>query len=93
MADRKEVHDVSTGKTLYVGAATSGEDVERAKDKERLGSTAGRGLGAKGKTTAGMPKQEPGESLSAYAERMRKYRETEGSSAKAEGQKKALRGM
>jgi len=93
MADRKEVHDVSTGKTLYVGAATSGEDVERAKDKERVGTTAGKGLGAMGKSTSGMPKQEPGEEASSYAERLRKWRAGQVGDAKAEGQKKALRGM
>lgn len=53
------------------------ESIAAAQDKARLSSTAGSGLGSKGKALTGAPKQEAGESPSAYGERMRKYRETE----------------
>ena len=53
------------------------ETIAGAQDRARLSSTAGAGLGSKGKSLTGAPRQEPGESPSAYGERMRKYRETE----------------
>lgn len=39
------------------------------------GTTAGKGLGLAGKGGSGMPKQEAGESASAYGARLRKWRE------------------
>lgn len=52
-------------------------EIEDAMTKGRLSSTAGAGLGSKGKALTGAPRQEPGESPSAYGERMRKWRETQ----------------
>ena len=43
-------------------------------EKESLSSVAGKGLG-KGETGDDLPKQQPGESLSSFGERMRKARE------------------
>jgi hypothetical protein len=63
--------------TRFYGAEKSDETIAGAMDKARLSSTAGAGLGSKGKALTGAPKQEPGESPSAYGERLRKYRETE----------------
>lgn len=55
----------------------SDSDISAAQDKARLSSVAGSGLGSKGKSLTGAPKQEPGESPAAYGERLRKYRESE----------------
>ena len=44
-------------------------------EKENLGSVAGKNLGAKEASSEGAPKQEPGESLGSFGERMRQYRE------------------
>jgi hypothetical protein len=55
----------------------SDSDIAAAQDRARLSSTAGSGLGSKGKSLTGAPKQEPGESPSAFGDRMRKWRETE----------------
>lgn len=63
--------------TLGSRATKSADDVAAAQAKDRLSTTAGSGLGSKGKSLAGAPKQEPGESPSAFGERMRKYRESE----------------
>lgn len=68
-ARRKGVYRPDAGTAAGVTGAT----------KEKFGTTAGKGLGAKGKGAAGMPKMgEPGhegEDAAAYAARMRKYRE------------------
>jgi len=53
------------------------ESIAAAQDKARLSSTAGSGLGSKGKALTGAPKQEANESPQAYGERMRKWREVE----------------
>lgn len=55
----------------------SADDIAASQAKERLSSTAGAGLGSKGKALTGAPKQEAGESPSAFGERLRKYREVE----------------
>jgi len=53
---------------------------EGAQTQLKYGSTANTRLGAAGQSTAGMPKQDPGESLSAYSARIRKWRESQASS-------------
>lgn len=66
--------------TTHVGATKTGEDVARAQDTEKLGSTAGKGLGARErKPVSGtpMPKQAPGEDPVAYGARLRRWREGE----------------
>jgi len=68
------------------------EDLKKREDAAKFGSTAGAGLGAKGKApTTGFPKQEQGESAMSYGERLRQYRASQSSSV--EGQRKALKAM
>lgn len=76
--------------TVSVGARMTGAQAKSAANILRAGTTAGSGLGKLGKAQTGMPKQEDGESPSAYGERLRKWRE--GSPA-IDGQKKALQAM
>ena len=61
--------------STFHGAEKSQEDISTAQDKTRLSSTAGSGLGAKGKSLEGAPKMMPGESPAAFGARMRKFRE------------------
>jgi hypothetical protein len=63
--------------TRYVAPDKSDDQIASAADKARLSSTAGTGLGSKGKSLTGAPKQEANESPTAYGERMRKWREVE----------------
>lgn len=77
---------------VYVAPTKTGEDVARAKDVEKLGSTAGAGLGAKGKSGAGMPKQADYASTSEWTAAMRKWRE-QGQSEQVQGQKAAIKAM
>lgn len=56
---------------------TSAGEVESAESKEKYGTTAGKGLGSKGGSSEGMPKQKEGESPSDYGERLRKWRENQ----------------
>jgi hypothetical protein len=83
----EERYDPSTGQQLSV----TGEDRSGAQVRSRLaaaaaGTTAGKGLGARGSSGAGMPKQKEGESASDYGERLRKWREDS-------AQKSAIRSM
>ncbi len=71
--------------TRFVGPDKDDNEIASAQDKARLSSTAGTGLGSKGKSLTGAPKQEANESPSAFGERMRKWRE-------GEVQKKAFSG-
>ena len=61
----------------FIEADKDSESIASAADRSRLSSTAGTGLGSKGKSLTGAPKQEAGESPTAFGERMRKWRETE----------------
>ncbi len=61
----------------YIAPDKDDDQIASAADKARLSSTAGTGLGSKGKSLTGAPKQEAGESPAQYAEKMRKWRETE----------------
>lgn len=63
------------GKTAGYSAEKSDSDIADAQARARMSTTAGSGLGARGKSNAGAPKQEPGESTSSFAARYRKYRE------------------
>jgi hypothetical protein len=63
--------------TRFYGAEKSDESIAGAMDKARLSSTAGAGLGSKGKALTGAPKQEPNESPQSFGERMRKWREVQ----------------
>lgn len=90
MADQQKV----TRRYDPVSKRVITETVGRALDESlaartKFGSTAGSGLGSMGKKFT-PPKQEQGESASAYAARVRKARED---SAAVEGQTKALSGM
>lgn len=84
MADNERITNASgdtlayKGRKLDEGALKAGEQ----------STTAGKNLGAQGKGVSGVPKQEPGEDLGAYMERVRKYRS--GGGEEAEGQRKAL---
>lgn len=55
----------------------SDSDIAAAQDKARLSSTAGSGLGSKGKSLTGAPKQEPNEDPAVFGARLRKWRESE----------------
>ncbi len=66
-----------TMSSRYIAPDVDDKQISSAQDKARLSSTAGTGLGSKGKSLTGAPKQEAGESPSAFGERMRKWRETE----------------
>lgn len=77
MADSTTYRSDGSMATKFVGAAKDDESIAGAQDRARLSSTAGSGLGAKGKALTGAPRQEPGESPQAYGEKMRKWRETE----------------
>lgn len=57
------------------------------------GTTAGKGLGAKGKGGAGMPKQSDYPTLAAYMTAMREYRQREDADPVGQKQKQLLRGM
>lgn len=70
--------------TRFHKAEKDGESISSAMDRARLSSTAGSGLGSKGKALTGAPKQEPGEDPKTYGERLRRFRE-------GEVQKKAFR--
>lgn len=62
--------------TSHIGADTSDDDIASAADKARLGTTAGSGLGSKGKALGGdAPKQRDGESAADFGRRLREYRE------------------
>jgi hypothetical protein len=63
--------------TKYVPPDKDDEKIASAVDRSRLSSTAGTGLGSKGKSLTGAPKQEPGEAPQAYGDRLRKWRETQ----------------
>jgi hypothetical protein len=63
--------------TKHISAEKSAEDIASAESKARLSSTAGTGLGEKGKSLQGAPKMLPGESPAAFGERMRQFREAE----------------
>lgn len=77
-------YDAGTGKLKKLGPDTEKlKDLADVADKARLGSTAGKGLGNLG--TKGGPKQLPGESITDFAARRRKYMDEQ-----AAGQKKAL---
>jgi hypothetical protein len=65
--------------STHTAAEKSDSDIAKAQATSRLSSTAGSGLGAKGRDTSGMPKPGPGEdSMSpSYRERVRKWSEGE----------------
>jgi len=66
----------------------------RVKETATSGATTrGKDLGAKGASTTGMPKQEDGETPSAYSERLRKWREEQKANPAVDGQKKAIKNM
>jgi hypothetical protein len=92
MREDDDVRSTAEGgtETRYVGARMSGDQAKTAAATFRRSTTAGAGLGKLEKKSEGMPKQEPGESPSAYGARLRKYREE---NPAIEGQKKALMGM
>ena len=52
-------------------------EIASAQAKEKFGTTAGKGLGAKAAGGEGMPKQKEGEGASEYGERLRKWRENQ----------------
>ncbi len=63
--------------TRFVGPDKDDDQIASAQDKARLSSTAGTGLGSKGKSLTGAPKQEPGEDAKSYGEKLRRWRESE----------------
>jgi hypothetical protein len=73
MADKTTYRSDGSVATTYIGATKSEGDVAAAEATSRLGSTAGAGLGTKGKAFT-PPKMNPGESSGAYSERVRKAR-------------------
>lgn len=75
-----------------INADLSDDEMAARRVASAAGSTAGSGLGAKGKSTTGMPKQDTGESMSSYSTRLRQWRETNATPA-VEGQRKALKEM
>ena len=79
-----------TGTTYSVGAKMTGGQAKTAAAMFRKSTTAGAGLGKLEKKSTGLPKQEEGESPSAYGARLRKYRDE---NPAIEGQKKALQSM
>lgn len=83
----QSTYDATTGKLKKLGPDTKKlSDLADVASRARLGSTAGKGLGARGdKDTAGMPKQEPGETAGAFGARMSQWRDE-----KRAGQKKAF---
>jgi len=88
MPDREEVYTPGESKPKFIGEDKAKvAELEATRSKAKFGSTAGKGLGARGGSTAGMPKQEVGEDPAAYGARLRRWREDQ---AKTEGQKKAL---
>ena len=79
-------YEAGTGKLRKLGPNTEKlKDLADVESRARLGSTAGKGLGARGQDTTGMPKQQPGESAADWGKRVAKWREE-----KAAGQKKAF---
>ncbi len=68
---------LNADRTVGTRQVKTADDIASALDKDRLSSTAGSGLGSKGKSLTGAPKQEPGESPSAFGERLRRFRESE----------------
>lgn len=77
---REETYTPQQGRMqrTHIGASTTGDDVADAEHTSRVSSTAGAGLGAKGKGGAGMPKMSdyPND-LKGYSDAMRKYRESQ----------------
>ncbi len=61
----------------YIAPDKDDDQIASAADKARLSSTAGTGLGSKGKSLTGAPKQEAGEDAKSYGDRLRKWREAE----------------
>lgn len=86
----REDDDIRTEGTYSVGSKMSGDQAKSAAATFRRSTTAGAGLGKLEKKSTGLPKQEEGESPSAYGARLRKYRDE---NPQVEGQKKALLGM
>lgn len=77
-------YDANTGKLKKLGPDTAKlKDLADVASKANLQSTAGKGLGSLG--TQGGPKQLPGEDISTFAARRRKWQEEQ-----AAGQKKAF---
>jgi hypothetical protein len=70
-------HDGRKETSRFYPPDKSDDQISSAMDKSRLSSTAGTGLGSKGKALTGAPRQEAGESPQAFGDRMRKWREVE----------------
>lgn len=75
----------------YTGEDASGVGVRSRLAAASMGTTAGKGLGARGSADADMPKQKPGESVSDFGERLRVYREKRRAAKDDGAQKAALR--
>lgn len=91
MRDDDDIRNEATGSTTYsVGSKMSGTQAKSAAATFRASTTAGAGLGKLEKKSTGLPKQEPGEDVSTYSARLRKYRDE---NPEVEGQKKALLSM
>lgn len=89
--NREETSTIQGGRweKTHIGAAKTGGEVDTAIKTAAAGTTAGKGLGSKGKALgSGAPKMSdyPGD-VKGYSEAMRKYR-----AEQAEGQSKALAG-
>lgn len=85
-----ERYEEGTGRRLsYTGSDRSGVGAASAKAVSSMSSTAGKGLGSVSASASGMPKQESGESASAYGERLRVYRDK----MRSKVQKDAIRRM
>lgn len=89
-----DVYEAGTGKLKKLGPDTAKlKDLADVESRSRLGSTAGKGLGAKG-NTAGLPKRADFPDQSAWMEAVRKFRaqqaEKPEASTAAEGRRRAL---
>lgn len=88
------VRDANTGRLKKLGPDTNKlADLADAEQRNRLGSTAGKGLGAKG-NTAGLPKRADFNDQDSWMEAVRKFRadqaEKPEANTAAEGRKRAL---